>query len=84
MADQQRHGELIYSDRGKFLDLENGEKGYHALTKRMLSVDQSEEMTELSVFKRLHAMKEEADRKGNKEDAVEIGKGMGAIAATTE
>lgn len=50
MADPARHGELIYSDRGEFRDLENGEIGYHAHTKRMLSVKPDEELSELSIF----------------------------------
>ncbi|KAF2024644.1 NAD(P)-binding protein, partial [Setomelanomma holmii] len=38
MADKERHGELIYSECGKFKDLENGEKGFHAAMKKMLEV----------------------------------------------
>jgi hypothetical protein len=36
MADSRRHGELVYSERGQFKDLENGENGYHHLTAKML------------------------------------------------
>jgi hypothetical protein len=36
MADKNRHGELIYSDRGKFWDVENGENGFGAYTQKML------------------------------------------------
>lgn len=36
MADKQRHGELVYSDCGRFVELENGVSGYHAMTARML------------------------------------------------
>jgi hypothetical protein len=43
MADGNRHGELIWSEKGKFWDLENGEKGYHACTRRMLAVEDVEE-----------------------------------------
>lgn len=39
MADPNRHGELVYSDRGHFMDLENGENGYHHLTAKMLGVE---------------------------------------------
>ncbi|CAO2653561.1 Nn.00g029720.m01.CDS01 [Neocucurbitaria sp. VM-36] len=84
MASQQRHGELIYSDRGKFLELENGEKGYQEMTKRMLNVDQGEEFSEISVVKTLLVMKEEADKKGNGEVAVDKGNGMEAAATTVE
>ncbi|OAL47648.1 NAD(P)-binding protein [Pyrenochaeta sp. DS3sAY3a] len=50
MTDSARHGELIYSDRGEFRDLENGDIGYHAHTKRMVGVKPDEELSELSVF----------------------------------
>ncbi|KAF1361335.1 NAD(P)-binding protein, partial [Lizonia empirigonia] len=39
MADKKRHGELVYSECGHFLELENGEKGYHHLTAQMLGVE---------------------------------------------
>jgi len=59
MADGERHGELVYSERGRFMDLENGEKGYHEVTKRMLGIE--EELLETSV---LRGLKEE--REGQK------------------
>ncbi|KAL6708112.1 hypothetical protein ACN47E_003546 [Coniothyrium glycines] len=52
------HGELIYSERGRFKDLENGVKGYHALTKTMLGISEDAELDELSVWKNI------ADGKG--------------------
>ncbi|KAF2467295.1 NAD(P)-binding protein [Lindgomyces ingoldianus] len=36
MADQDRHGEMIYSDRGKFWDIENGEVGLNRYASKML------------------------------------------------
>ncbi|KAH7371148.1 hypothetical protein BKA66DRAFT_444323 [Pyrenochaeta sp. MPI-SDFR-AT-0127] len=60
MADKQRHGELIHSEVGKFRDLENGPKGYHALTKTMLDVPQSEELSELRVLTDLVMLQAEA------------------------
>jgi hypothetical protein len=53
MADKERHGELIYSECGKFMDLENGDKGFHALTKKMLRVGEEEELSETGVFAKL-------------------------------
>lgn len=29
MADGKRHGECVYSEKGKFWEMENGEKGIH-------------------------------------------------------
>lgn len=36
MADKQRHGQMIYSDRGIFTDIESGENGLDGLSKKML------------------------------------------------
>lgn len=66
MADKNRHGELIYSEVGKFRDLENGAKGYHALTKTMLDVPQSEELSELKVIKDLIMIQAEAAKNAAK------------------
>ncbi|RMZ71893.1 short-chain dehydrogenase reductase sdr [Pyrenophora seminiperda CCB06] len=30
MADKERHGELVYSQKGKFMEMEQGERGFHA------------------------------------------------------
>ncbi|KAL1795586.1 hypothetical protein ACET3X_005810 [Alternaria dauci] len=47
MADKGRHGELIYSASGKFVEMENGKAGYHALTQQMLEVGNCEEKKDL-------------------------------------
>lgn len=60
MADEARHGELIYSDRGNYIELENGEKGFHAMTKRMLGVGEEEEVFELEVMRRIAEAREAA------------------------
>ncbi|KAI8941794.1 hypothetical protein NX059_002995 [Plenodomus lindquistii] len=56
----KRDGELCYSERGNFMDLENGEKGYHALTKRMMGVDGDEDIVEVALMKKLAAMAAQA------------------------
>ena len=38
MADRQRHGELIYSDKGMYTEMENEEKGFHTLVKGMFGM----------------------------------------------
>ncbi|RYO26053.1 hypothetical protein AA0113_g3961 [Alternaria arborescens] len=42
MADKRRHGELVYSAAGKFLEMENGTAGFHALTQQMLESKEDE------------------------------------------
>jgi hypothetical protein len=42
MADGERHGQLVYSECGKFMDLENGEKGFHAFMGGMLDGEKVE------------------------------------------
>jgi hypothetical protein len=37
MADRQRHGELVYSKKGKYTEMENGEGGFHTLVSRLLN-----------------------------------------------
>ncbi len=37
MADQTRNGDLIYSNVGKYIELENGDNGFQNLAKKMLS-----------------------------------------------
>jgi hypothetical protein len=51
MTDEKRHGELVYSECGKFMDLENGEKGYHEITKGMLGV--KGELQETGVLRKM-------------------------------
>jgi hypothetical protein len=36
MADKQRNGECVYSEKGKYWDVENGENGLHEMLKRMM------------------------------------------------
>jgi hypothetical protein len=47
MADKERHGELVYSSVGRFVEMENGKTGYHALTQQMLRGDKDEEKKDL-------------------------------------
>jgi hypothetical protein len=47
MADKERHGELVYSAVGNFVEMENGEAGYHALTKHMMDRAESGEKKEI-------------------------------------
>ncbi|KAF1930192.1 NAD(P)-binding protein [Didymella exigua CBS 183.55] len=56
MADKTRHGTLVYSERGHFKDLENGEKRYHHLTVKMLGVENEEDLGELRVMRDLARM----------------------------
>lgn len=58
MADKRRHGEMVYSERGLFKDLENGENGYHHLTAKMLGVEGEEGLSELHVMRELVKMEE--------------------------
>lgn len=81
MADEKRHGELIYSDCGKFKDLENGEKGYHAATRRMLGVEEGEEMSETGVLKKLEKLQAEAEGDDEKEG---LKKGLESTGAVVE
>lgn len=67
MADQKRHGELIYSDRGYFKDMENGDRGYHALTKRMVEVGNAGREEGWSVTSVFQKMAESIEGKGQKE-----------------
>jgi hypothetical protein len=83
MADDERHGELIYSECGKFWDMENGEKGFHALTKKMLEVPENEDLAELDVFRKLaEAQKAKEDK--SQGDAEELRKGLEQVATVTE
>jgi hypothetical protein len=83
MADEKRHGELIYSECGKFRDMENGEKGYHAITKKMLGVPENEDLAELDVFRKLvEAQREKEDK--SQGDAEEVKKGLEQVATVTE
>jgi hypothetical protein len=67
MADKQRHGQLVYSERGHFKDLENGPQGYHHLTATMLGIENEEGLSELKVMRDLLKMREA----GEVEDGVD-------------
>lgn len=56
MADQKRHGELVYSELGRYMDLENGEKGHHALTAKTLGAESEDELPELKLMRGLLQM----------------------------
>ncbi|KAI4666957.1 uncharacterized protein J4E88_010378 [Alternaria novae-zelandiae] len=49
MADKERHGELVYSALGKFVEMEYGEAGFHALTKPMMELAEGGEKKEVLV-----------------------------------
>lgn len=63
MADSARHGELVYSECGNFMDLENGPKGYHAHTASMLGVQSEDGLAELKVMRELEKMSEKGEVK---------------------
>lgn len=42
MADGKRHGEMVFSERGRFAELENGEAGYHGFAAGMLGIEKGE------------------------------------------
>jgi hypothetical protein len=50
MADAKRHGELVYSECGRFRELENGECGFNHGMARMLGVEREEDVAELKIF----------------------------------
>ncbi|KAF1912789.1 hypothetical protein BDU57DRAFT_521344 [Ampelomyces quisqualis] len=81
MADATRHGELVYSDCGKFKDLENGEMGYHAVTRRMLGVGDGGEMSETGVLKKLSKLAAEAGADREKEG---VNKGLDSLKGVVE
>jgi hypothetical protein len=53
MAGQERHGQLVYSECGKFKDLEHGEEGFLETTKRTVGVGEDGEENVLGVLGRL-------------------------------
>ncbi|KAF2193209.1 NAD(P)-binding protein [Zopfia rhizophila CBS 207.26] len=57
MADKNRHGEMIYSECGKFWEIEKGEDGLNQYASKMLG--QSGEGPEEGVFRKLKKMAEE-------------------------
>ena len=42
MADGKRHGEMVFSEKGKLVELENGEAGYHGFAAGMLGIGKEE------------------------------------------
>jgi hypothetical protein len=42
MADGKRHGEMVYSEKGRFVELENGKAGYHGFAAGMLGIGKEE------------------------------------------
>jgi len=66
MADSNRHGDLIYSEAGKFRELENGEEGYHEMMKGVLGVSEEEDREDREVLGRLLGIADGIAGKGNK------------------
>jgi hypothetical protein len=56
MADTQRHGHLVYSECGRFKELENGDKGFHEGLARMLGVKGEMDVPELRIFRIMEEM----------------------------
>ncbi|KAH9870926.1 hypothetical protein J1614_006498 [Plenodomus biglobosus] len=59
-----RNAELCYSDRGRYLDFENGERGYHACVKSMLGVEEGEEVVAVEFARRMREVMEKAVAEG--------------------
>ena len=76
MADRKRHGEMVHSDRGKFVEMENGEGGFHAFTGAMLDVGRGEDVPEMEAWDRVQGKAKELRKK-----AVQGGKEGKAVAA---
>ena len=66
------------------MDLENGEKGYHALTKKMLGVPESEDLSELGVMKDLLKMKGEMEKTGKESKAADLQQATEQVATSVE
>jgi NAD(P)-dependent dehydrogenase (short-subunit alcohol dehydrogenase family) len=64
MSDGKRHGEMVYSKRGNYTEMENGDKGFHALVKGMFGVGLKEERIEVKNYKKLSGVLAEMERKG--------------------
>jgi hypothetical protein len=43
MADGNRHGELIYSEAGRYMELENGREGFHEVMKGVLGMSEEDD-----------------------------------------
>ncbi|ORY11030.1 hypothetical protein BCR34DRAFT_484745 [Clohesyomyces aquaticus] len=61
MADKNRHGEMLYSDRGKYWDIEKGEAGLNAYATRM--VGQEGQGAEEEAYARSMRIREEMEAK---------------------
>jgi hypothetical protein len=62
MANEERHGDLVHSDCGKFRDLEHGEKGFHALTVKMLEVEEGTDVAEVDNFNQMVQRRQESSK----------------------
>jgi hypothetical protein len=81
MVDQQRHGELVYSSEGLFMDMENGERGYQRFTKRILEGERNgdgdeewngDDLKEFRVLKDLEgALKKKAENERQMKESEE-------------
>lgn len=78
MVDKNRHGDLVYSDCGKFKDLENGESGYHAVTRRMLGVQQGGDLSE--TLKKVERRVGEEEGESNEGEGLKKGVKSGVVA----
>ena len=64
MADGERHGELVHSDRGTYTEMENGEAGFHTLVKGMFGLGPGEERMEVKNYKKLDGIIAEIEKRG--------------------
>ncbi|RAR13383.1 NAD(P)-binding protein [Stemphylium lycopersici] len=69
MADPKRHGELVHSDRGNFVEMENGEAGFHALTGAMLGMGKGEDVPEMEAWDRVQDAVQALKKKAQQGDA---------------
>lgn len=65
-ANKSCHGELVYSDRGAYVEMENGNMGYHEHTKRMLGIEPEGELSETAIFKQQAVLQGVEDRMAGK------------------
>jgi hypothetical protein len=53
MAAEERHGQLVYSECGRFKDLEHGESGFLEMTRGLVGIGEDGEEDVLGVLGRL-------------------------------